>query len=197
MEARQKRQDAINERIQEEQQQEEEEDDQEQQQEEEEATHQDEAEGETTVEDQPSNPARKSGDENSTEESTEKAKPTVPEVEHRKPPPRTNNYLGLDQQLMLGKPASPRKIPILPPFPAFFRVVRRTGADVYRDEGEELTAFLVTRVVPCGVVFLGTAMEWRTCVLDHKMMIRMPDGWVDEVAVQRIDTVRFPSSPTH
>lgn len=64
----------------------------------------------------------------------------------------------------------------------------------HEEEDSQKTCFLVLRVVPAGVVFLGTKMEYRKCVLTNKMMIRMPDGWVNEDDVERIAAVPFEPS---
>ena len=75
-------------------------------------------------------------------------------------------------------------------FPAFYRVVRDTGASVYRhEEGNQSLSFLVTRTVPRGVVLLVTGKEHRICVLKKKAMVRMPDGWVEDNDVVRIAAV--------
>merc|ERR1719343_567044 len=116
-------------------------------------------------------------------------KPSLPVIENntdRKPPPATT---AAEQQTIPTKPSATSVLsPSDLPFPAFYRVVRDSGASVFRDEKDE-SCYLVTRIVPCGVVFVGTKIEHRKCVLTKQMMIQMPDGWVNEECVERIAAV--------
>ena len=210
MEVRQKQQDAMEAQRQRQEQQQEEEDPQ-QDPEEENATNREETEGGTTTateENQPSSSVREIGKDKLMDGTNhETAQPAAFEDEHdtdRKLPPRTNLLSGRYHKSTIPptKQSSPSSNGVLgnnqeiPGFPAFYRVVRDSGAPVYRHEEEEQpqkSAFLVLRVVPCGVVFLGTQMEYRKCVLTNKMMIRMPDGWVNEDEVERIVAVPFES----
>jgi hypothetical protein len=199
MAARQKQQDAMEARRQEQQQQEEDQ-------------QQDPA---TTEEDQPPSLVQESEEDKPMDgANNERVQPASSEVEidtDRKPPPRTNPLSGRGQQptIPTTKPngicstassSSPGSGVLgnkeIPGFPAFYRVVRDSGAPVYRHEEEDpqKSSFLVLRMVPCGVVFLGTQMEYRKCVFTNKMMIRMPDGWVNEDEVERIVAVPFKSS---
>jgi len=201
MEARQKLQDAMDARRQEQQ----------QDQQEEEKTNHEGTEGETPEDNQHSSSANESGKNKPTDGAGETAQPASPEIDteiDRKPPPRTNALASHDARKTIpaksnsGIAASSRLSSgehEMPTFPAFYRVVRDTGACVYRDEKEEdsssRTCFLVLRVVRCGVVLLGMEMEVRKCVLANKMMIRMPDGWVNEDDLERIVSLPFKSSP--
>jgi hypothetical protein len=51
---------------------------------------------------------------------------------------------------------------------------------------------MVLRTVPCGVAILCTKLQWMSFNGRSGMMLRMPDGWVREDAVERIHSVRFP-----
>jgi len=214
MEARQKQQDAMEARRQEQQQ--EDEDPQQDPEEEENAINREGTEGGATTateEDQPSSSVQENGKDKPMDGANhETAQPASSEVEHdtdRKPPPRTNPLSGRYHQptIPTTKSNGIRSTASssngvggnqeISGFPAFYRVVRDSGAPVYRHEEEEelqKLAFLVLRVVPCGVVFLGTQMEYRKCVVTNKMMVRMPDGWVNEDEVERIVAVPFESS---
>lgn len=214
MEARQKQQDAMEARRQEQQQ--EDEDPQQDPEEEENAINREGTEGGATTateEDQPSSSVQENGKDKPMDGANhETAQPASSEVEHdtdRKPPPRTNPLSGRYHQptIPITKSNGIRSTASssngvggnqeISGFPAFYRVVRDSGAPVYRHEEEEQLqklAFLVLRVVPCGVVFLGTQMEYRKCVVTNKMMVRMPDGWVNEDEVERIVAVPFESS---
>jgi hypothetical protein len=182
------------------------------QQEEEEPTKSEGIENGTVEEEPPSGSSQESGEDQPAEGSNERVQPTSSQFksddDDRKPPPRSNGRLDPSRQRILPKPngtaaaatspspwgAVPNKEN--PAFPAFHLVTRPGGASVYRHEEEDSqkTCFLVLRVVPAGVVFLGTKMEYRKCVLTNKMMIRMPDGWVNEDDVERIAAVPFEPS---
>lgn len=210
MEARQKQQDQMDARIQNEQQEQNQQQDA--QEVEEELTNQEGIEGETIKEDHATSSAEENGEDKPTDGNSDLAPRSSPEVESdtdRKPRPRTNAISGHSQKTIFTKPktnptlASHRNVASSsnenPAFPAFYRVLRDAGASVYRDEEDndlQKSCFLVTRVVPSGVVFLGTNMEYRKCVLANKMMIKMPDGWVIEDEVERIVAVPFRSSPS-
>jgi len=197
MEARQKQQDLLNERIQEQQQGEDQHEDSP-----EEANNDEESEDVKAEVDQPSTPAKENGQKKLADETNETKENSVPEAEANlslKPPP-TNALSDEDHPVVPAKPhvnhvsLSSRGVSSKKPsaFPAFYRVVKDTGASVYRDEKDDSqTCFLVHRVVPCGVVFLGTKTEYRKCVLTKKTMIRMPDGWLNEDEVERIIAVPF------
>ena len=138
-----------------------------------------------------------------TEPHTEIAKPTVPAVENdtdSKPPPTAT---AIDQKSIPTKPSG-TTVPSFgglagsdaetPAFPAFYRVVRDSGASVYRDETDDPhSCHRVIRIVPCGVVFVGMKLEYRKCVLTKQMMVQMPDGWVNESCVERIVAVPLQS----
>jgi hypothetical protein len=101
-----------------------------------------------------------------------------------------------------------------PAFPAFYRVMQDEGAPVWNN-GEAVS--FVIRHVPFGVVLLCLELQWRHCsdpyevdindkerddddydeYLDkqggkeHRLMLRMPDGWVREDDVVRVHAVPF------
>ena len=148
----------------------------------------DQAENEALQEDENDPDPDESAEETPIEEKKEEvSSPTPPELKSSldlKPPP-----------LVFEQPST--LLPIATSvqtesFPAFYRVASNVGASVYRHE-DDATAYLVTRVVPCGVVLLGTDREERTCILQRKSMIRMPDGWVNEDDVTRIAAVSLDS----
>jgi len=75
-------------------------------------------------------------------------------------------------------------------FPAFYRVIQDTGASVYID-GDMLSASEEVRVVSIGIIFLGQKMDYRKCNGENRLMVRMPDGWVNDDDVERIIAVPF------
>nr|BAT25232.1 host Der3 [Nitzschia sp. IriIs04] len=75
-----------------------------------------------------------------------------------------------------------------PAFPAFYRVVADEGAAVYNN-GQAMS--FVIRIVPFGVVILAQDMAWREVDGEGRMMVRMPDGWVCDDALERIVAVPF------
>ncbi len=183
MEARQKQQDAMHARIQEQQEEAEQEEQEGQEGENEEQGGGGEDPPKTPVGEEPL-PDSDSGQESpTTEDVTNEMTPLV-EAQDRKP-------LTTMVTKASGIALSPPKTKESPTFPAFYRVGCDSGASVYRHEMDGTALYLVTRVVPPGIVVLGTEMEYRTCVLQKKLMIRMPDGWVNEDEVSRIAAVPF------
>ena len=188
-EARQKAQDLLNARIQERQQQEE----QGQETNEEETPA-----GGRTQEDQHSNTAQTSEGETPTD-TTDGIKPASKVVNHSDRKLATSTTVSSSQAKHVSID-TPGTTPAhdnfasneRPAFPAFYRVVQDNGASVYHD-GDSVS-FIVSRVVPCGVVFLGKEMDYRKCNGVNRMMIRMPDGWVSDDDVERIIAVPFESS---
>lgn len=175
MEARQKQQDAFDARL----------NAQEEDQEEAETDETDPAENEETEEDENDEPEQVV-EETPTEETNEEeiSSPSLPRTKTNKdlkPPP-----------LVAEQPSAVLPIAATESFPAFYRVSSHDGASVYRHE-DDATAYLVTRVVPSGVILLGTNREDRTFILQKKSMIRMPDGWVSEDDVTRIAAVSLDS----
>jgi len=75
-------------------------------------------------------------------------------------------------------------------FPAFYRVIQDTGASVYID-GDMLSASEEVRVVSIGIIFLGQKMDYKKCNGENRLMVRMPDGWVNDDDVERIIAVPF------
>jgi E3 ubiquitin-protein ligase synoviolin len=73
-----------------------------------------------------------------------------------------------------------------PAFPAFYRAVQDQGASVYNN-GDSVS--FVIRLVPFGVIILGQELAWRDCDGEKRLMLRMPDGWVCDDAVERIVAV--------
>lgn len=75
-----------------------------------------------------------------------------------------------------------------PAFPAFYRVIKDAGAPVYNN-GEAVS--FVIRCIPFGVVVLGRELSWRNCDGENCLMVRMPDGWVNDDDIERIVAVPF------
>jgi E3 ubiquitin-protein ligase synoviolin len=71
-------------------------------------------------------------------------------------------------------------------FPSLYRVASERGANVWNEAG------FVHRTVPCGVAILCTELQWMSFNGTSGMMLRMPDGWVREDAVERLHSVRLP-----
>ena len=201
MEARQKQQDMLDARREEQQQQQQE---QQQNPQEEETSRNEETDDDGAKEDQPSSVTQVSSEDKSTHSTNEAPEltsesqnetdsnlssrtKTLADKEEKEIPTKSNSFPLLHHREVSSKETSA--------FPAFYRVVRDTGAPVYADEEDETqSSFTVLRLVACGVVFLGMSLEYRKCVLTNKMMIRMPDGWVSEDDVERIVAVPL-SSP--
>eukprot|EP00536_Pseudo-nitzschia_multiseries_P017350 jgi/Psemu1/321162/estExt_fgenesh1_pm.C_15120001 len=80
-------------------------------------------------------------------------------------------------------------------FPAFYRVAQNTEVSVYCD-GTVASSSDVVRTVPGGVVFVGLEMQYRKCNGANRMMIKIPDGWVNEDNVERIVAVPLELSST-
>jgi len=177
MEARQKQQDVIDARIQEQQAAAEEEEEEEQVEEE---NKEQEEGGVETKDDEPedSDQPPENGSESPTTEETKETPPLV-EADDRKLPPVATKQSSI---------STPAQDP--PAFPAFYRVVR--DASVFRNQRDS-AVYVVTRIIPPGVVVLATDMDYRTCVLQKKMMIRIPDGWISEDEVTRIMAVPLDS----
>ena len=193
MEAREKAQDQMNARIQEQQQGQEQEDN-------------DETEDETRVEDQqPLVADTFSEEEQPTDTSNEEVQPPSLKVENDSDeiPPATSLTVPPSKGMQKTKtsPTTEYKTTTADnerhAFPAFYRVAQDIGASVYSDHNVGFSD-IVVRVVPCGVVFLGMEMDYRKCNGEHRMMIKMPDGWVGENGIERIVAVplEFSSSPT-
>ena len=189
MEARQKAQDVLNARIQERQ--------QEQEQQEQEANKEETTEVETTQKYQSSTERTSDGEKTTDTARTlsdgikETSTNDTNEPDRKKPAAAATTTSTQDKEIPSPVSTSPDDFVNneRPAFPAFYRVAQDTGASIYNDG--VTVSFIVIRVVPCGVVFLGKEMDYRKCNGENRMMIKMPDGWVSDDDVERIVAVPF------
>ena len=75
-------------------------------------------------------------------------------------------------------------------FPCLYRVSSERGAHVWGEDGS------LQRTVPSGVAILCMDLQWKSFNGRSGMMLRMPDGWVQEDAVERLSSVRLPMTPS-
>jgi E3 ubiquitin-protein ligase synoviolin len=71
-------------------------------------------------------------------------------------------------------------------FPCLYRVSSERGAQVWNGMGS------LQRTVPGGVAILCMELQWKSFNGRSGMMLRMPDGWVYEDAVERLHSVSLP-----
>jgi E3 ubiquitin-protein ligase synoviolin len=74
-------------------------------------------------------------------------------------------------------------------FPCLYRVSSGRGAHVWGEDGS------LQRTVPSGVAILCMELQWKSYNGRSGMMLRMPDGWVQEDALERLNSVRLPITP--
>ena len=74
-------------------------------------------------------------------------------------------------------------------FPCLYHISSERGAHVWGEDGS------LQCTVPSGVALLCMELQWKSYNGWSSMMLRMPDGWVQEDALEWLNSVRLPITP--